>query len=89
MSSVKNVIGPQLRSLRKARKITQDMLVARLHTQGLDHLNRVSISKIESQIRNVTDYELQIIAEVIQVSADDLLPAYDVALNLAKRIGSR
>ena len=86
MSGVKNVIGPNLKRIRKDQKLTQEALVAKLHIEGLDYLNRISITKIESQIRNVTDYELQLIAKVLKVSADDLLPSYYETSEILDRI---
>ncbi len=76
MKGVKNVVGPRLKLLRKEQGFTQDALVAKLHLEGLEALNRISISKIESQVRNVTDYELQIIAHVLKVTPNDLYPPY-------------
>ena len=89
MSRVKNVIGPQLRSLRKDREMTQDILVAKLQTNGLSHMNRISVSKIENQTRNVTDYELQIMAKILGVSPNELFPPFSVTLKLVSNIGPR
>jgi transcriptional regulator with XRE-family HTH domain len=56
------------------RGLSQDQLAARLQLAGLGGLERVMVAKIESQIRSVYDYELVVIAEVLGVTANDLLP---------------
>lgn len=46
-------------------------------------MDRTALAKIEMQIRSVFDYELAMIARVLGVSADELLPTQaklDVAL---------
>lgn len=70
----RNSIGPAVRRLRIERGLTQDELAARLVLGGLTNADRVWVAKIESQIRSVFDYELAVIASVLGVKADDLLP---------------
>lgn len=69
----RNSIGPQLRKLRNQRNLTQDALAARLQRAGLD-IDRTALAKIETQIRSVFDFELAMIARVLRVHTDELLP---------------
>lgn len=71
----RNCIGPQVRALRKKKELTQDQLAARLQLAGLHSVDRVTVAKIESQIRSVFDYELPVIAGVLGVPSDELLPS--------------
>jgi hypothetical protein len=68
---VRNAAGPQIRKLRTHQNLSQDALAAKLQLAGLD-LDRISVAKIEMQIRSVFDFELAVIADVLQVTTDDL-----------------
>ncbi|MCB1077331.1 MAG: helix-turn-helix domain-containing protein [Verrucomicrobiae bacterium] len=70
----RNVSGPEIRRHRMAQELSQDQLAARLQLAGLDHLDRVALAKIESQIRSVFDWELAVIADVLGVEVSGLLP---------------
>ena len=69
-----NICGKQIKKLRKAMpgKVSQRMFADMLCLHGLD-VNKNVVSRIESGKRFVTDMELQIIREVLQVSYEDLL----------------
>ncbi len=54
--------------------MSQDALAAKLQLLGLDCIDRFGISKIEHHIRSVYDYELQIIAQVLDVPIESLYP---------------
>lgn len=69
----RNVVGPQIRKARNEKGWSQLTFEARLQVAGLG-LSRSSVAKIELQIRSVFDYELQIIAEVLEVSPEALFP---------------
>ncbi|HEY3914080.1 MAG TPA: helix-turn-helix transcriptional regulator [Verrucomicrobiae bacterium] len=71
MKRFRNAVGPQIRKLRTQRNLSQDALAAKLQLAGLD-LDRISVAKIETQIRSVFDYELATIADVLGVTMDDL-----------------
>lgn len=70
----KNIIGPRIKEARNAftPKMTQTDLAARLQVRGIA-LDKSAISKIESQIRGVTDKELLAIADALDVSVEWLL----------------
>jgi transcriptional regulator with XRE-family HTH domain len=70
---LKNLTGPQIRKLRYQKGMTQEMFAARCSVLGLD-LSRATLSKIEAQLRCVTDSELVILAEALKVDATFLLP---------------
>jgi len=66
MAKKQNVIGPQLRKLRYQQNITQEAMAARCGVLGWD-LSRGTLSKIEAQLRCVTDAELEILAKALKV----------------------
>lgn len=70
----RNLIGPQLRTLRIERGLTQGALAVRLQLAGAAGMDRATVAKIESQIRSVYDYELLVIAHVLGVSPSYLSP---------------
>ncbi len=70
----RNVIGERVRLAREKAKplITQADLAARLQIEGL-RLERVTISKIETGYREVTDVEAMAIAKALGVTISWLL----------------
>jgi transcriptional regulator with XRE-family HTH domain len=72
----RNAVGPQIARERLKRNLTQEALATKLQLAGLD-LDRISVAKIETGIRSVYDYELAVIAMLLGVSANDLLPSHD------------
>ena len=70
----RNVIGERVRLARERAKplITQADLAARLQIEGL-RLERVTISKIETGYREVTDVEAIAIAKALGVTINWLL----------------
>lgn len=73
MAKTKNIVGPQVRKLRDQKGLTQEMFAARCTVLGLD-LSRATLSKIEAQLRCVTDAELVVLAEALKVEVTILLP---------------
>ena len=68
----KNVSGEQIRQFRIKNRLSQSELAARLQIKGV-MLERDSISRIESGVRFVADYELYVFAEVLGVQVTDLI----------------
>ncbi len=66
-----NMIGKTVETLRKAKGIKQKDFVAQLQAMGCD-INPTSYSKLEGQIRMVSDKELYAIAKLLKVSVDSL-----------------
>ena len=69
----RNAAGPQIARVRGERNLTQEQLATKLQVAGLD-LDRIAVAKIEARIRSVYDYELAVIARLLAVPADELLP---------------
>jgi len=72
----RNIAGPKIRQSRSEQGWTQEQMVAKLQLAGLE-LDRVGLAKIESQIRSLLDFELVVIAEVLGVTLNELLPSAD------------
>ena len=67
----KNLIGKNLKKLRKKLRISQQALSSKLELLGV-YVCRGSISRIEDCTRTVTDIELFAIAEVLGVDPKEL-----------------
>ncbi|MBQ8575522.1 MAG: XRE family transcriptional regulator [Clostridia bacterium] len=67
-----NIIGAKVEKRRKAIGMKQKDLLAQLQVSGID-LNASGLSKLEGQLRGVTDYELKAIALALDVSVNWLL----------------
>lgn len=69
-----NICGPKIKELRLQlpEKNSQRKFADMLQIQGLD-VDKNAIQRIESGARFVTDIELKIIAQVLNVSCDTLL----------------
>lgn len=63
----KNISGDRIHQIRTTKRISQDDLAARMQVNGVV-IGREAISKIETGDRFVTDYELKVFAEVLDVS---------------------
>ena len=68
----KNVIGTQLRKMRKKKKVTQLDLAARMQVLGVN-IDQQSISNIERNRRIVTDYELVCFCKALHCTERELL----------------
>lgn len=68
-----NMIGPQVRKLRKERKMSQQTLSDKLELMAI-YVCRGSVSRIEDGLRTVSDIELWGIAKVFGVPVSSLFP---------------
>ncbi len=68
-----NVVGSQIRTLRKQQKLTQEQLSARCNVIGLD-ISRGTLAKIEAGVRQVLDTEVTQLAVALKVKEADLFP---------------
>ncbi|HBD86242.1 MAG TPA: transcriptional regulator [Clostridiales bacterium] len=68
----RNIVGARVELERKRQGMKQKELLAQLQVSGID-LNASALSKLEGQIRYVTDRELSVLADVLNVSVDWLL----------------
>ena len=67
----KNLIGKNLKNIRRRKKISQRQLSLKLELLGV-YICRGSISRIEDYSRTVTDIELFAIAEALDVDVSEL-----------------
>ena len=81
----KNLVGPQVRKLRYQRGWKQKDLAAKLQILGWD-IDRASVSKIESQLVWVGDFEMFYLAEALRVDFKQLFPAFDPGVALHDNI---
>ena len=68
----KNLIGARVESARKEQGMKQKELLAQLQVRGVD-LSASGLSKLEGQVRDVTDFELLALADILSVSVQWLL----------------
>lgn len=71
----KNVIGDSLKQWRIKHKLSQQQLAAKMQTLGVS-IDQQMISKIESNARLVTDYELACFCLVLQTTPNELLAEF-------------
>jgi HTH-type transcriptional regulator, cell division transcriptional repressor len=74
MFYMRNIVGPRVKEARQRNEppLTQSELSARLQLQGWD-LQRTGVAKIELGIRQITDIELVMLANTLNVSVSWLL----------------
>lgn len=68
----KNLCGNKIRQARLRQRLSQYELAARLQTEGI-MIEQDSISRIEIGTRFVADYEVMVLAKVLNVSVAWLL----------------
>lgn len=68
----RNIVGARIEQRRKAIGLKQKDLLTQLQINGVD-LNASGLSKLEGQLRYVTDFELVAIAKVLGVSINWLV----------------
>lgn len=64
----KNISGERIREARVKQRMSQSELAARLQVKGVN-IERDSQSRIETGTRFVTDYEIVVLSEILNVSA--------------------
>ena len=72
----RNIIGAKVEARRKEINMKQKDLLTQLQIKGVD-LNASGLSKLEGQLRYVTDFELKAISEVLDLSLNELLGIED------------
>jgi len=68
----KNLIGERLKELRAKKKLSQRDLARELQLIGID-MDKNVITRIETNKRYVTDFELQALKQIFEVSYDYLI----------------
>jgi len=72
----RNIIGAKVEARRKEINMKQKDLLTQLQIKGVD-LNASGLSKLEGQLRYVTDFELKAISEVLGMTLNELLGIED------------
>ena len=62
----RNIVGARVEAARKKRGMKQKELLAQLQVRGVD-INSSALSKLEGQLRIVSDIELLAFAEILDV----------------------
>jgi transcriptional regulator with XRE-family HTH domain len=62
-----NLIGPNIRDIRKSMNLSQKDLVARCNLLGWE-ISRGTLAKIESQTRKISDEEVLYLAKALKVN---------------------
>ncbi len=68
----RNLVGARVEAARKKAGMKQKELLAQLQVNGID-MNASGLSKLEGQIRYVTDFELLALSKILDVSIEELL----------------
>ncbi len=69
-------LGQRLRTLREAKRLTQEQLSAQLQTRGCD-VTRSALAKMEVGQRHIYPDELFLLKVLLQVEFDELFPPMD------------
>lgn len=77
-SGIKNLVGQQLKVLRKKNRLSQRDLANLLQLNGFD-IDKNVITRIETNQRYVTDLEIQAFANIFHVSYDFLIDGVDAS----------
>ena len=71
----KNIVSENIRKYREAAKLSQSQLAAKMQTAGIN-IDQQMISRVEKNLRQVTDYEFAVFCEVLNVEPRDMLSAF-------------
>ena len=83
MAAAQNIVGSRIKAFRQEQGLTQAMLAARCGHLGWDIGENV-VTKIETQIRCVTDVELVCLATALRIEPGSLLPSRSGAAKILK-----
>lgn len=67
-----NICGGRLREMRRNQQLSQEQMAMKLQLAGMDATQKL-ISQMETGKRVITDYELECLADVLEVSVSELL----------------
>ena len=68
-----NIVGKNVKRIRKEKKITQEDLCARMQVMGYQ-ISRSDISKLENGKKFIADFEVYGFAKALKVSILELFP---------------
>ena len=66
-----NIIGTNVRKNRESNGLTQDQLAAKCNLLQWN-ISRGTLAKIEAKVRRVTDIEVKLLAQALNISIGDL-----------------
>ncbi|MUK93137.1 helix-turn-helix domain-containing protein [Aliivibrio fischeri] len=66
-----NIVGAQIRAIRKEKKLTQEQLAAKCNLEGFD-ISRGTLAKIEAGVRQIIDIEIVLISKALDVDISKL-----------------
>ena len=66
------ISGSKIEKIRKSKGMKQKYIIEKLQIRGIS-MTISSLSKIEGQLRQVSDYELVAIADILEVPIADLV----------------
>tara|TARA_R110001583_G_scaffold46432_1_gene145627 strand:+ start:295 stop:504 length:210 start_codon:yes stop_codon:yes gene_type:complete len=66
-----NIIGTNVRKNRESNGLTQDQLAAKCNLLQWN-ISRGTLAKIEAKVRRVTDIEVKLLAQALNISISDL-----------------
>ena len=72
--AARNVVGPQVRRIRRQQRLSQAKLVLRCQLAGFD-ISRESLAKVEGGWRVVSDLEVLLLADALGVPFASLFPS--------------
>ena len=67
----KNIVSEKVKELRLSAEMSQDQLATQLQLMGVS-IDQQAISKIERNVRIVTDYEIYCLSKVFGITTDSL-----------------
>ena len=73
-----NIIGDNVKKIRRHRGWTQDQLTAKCNLVGFN-ISRGTLAKIESKVRRVIDSEVQLLAMALRITIDELFSNDDTS----------
>jgi transcriptional regulator with XRE-family HTH domain len=66
-----NIVGKNVKAIRQKRGWTQEQLVAKCNLIDWE-ISRGTLAKIESSVRRVTDIEVKLLSQALNIQANDL-----------------
>ena len=81
--AARNVVGPQVKRIRRQQRLSQAKLVLRCQLSGFD-MSRESLAKVEGGWRVVSDMEVLLLADALGVPFATLFPTAEKAAELVR-----
>lgn len=73
-------VGANIRKLREKKKMTQEMLSAKLQLRGCD-ITRSALAKIEVGQRHIYIDEVKLLKEIFDISFEEIFTNFDDLIN--------